>query len=66
MQAGVGAESLDAAQNGRTGEAFLANALDDRLVQRLPVPRVGLADEEAQQLAFALELHSALPTTTPR
>ena len=41
-------------------------ALDDRLVQRLPVPRVGLADEEAQQLAFALELHSALPVTTPR
>jgi hypothetical protein len=36
VQAGVGAESLDAPQNGRTGEAFLANALDDRLVQRLP------------------------------
>ena len=29
VQAGIGAETLDAAQDGRAGEALLANALDE-------------------------------------
>ena len=66
VQAGIGAETLDAAQDGRAGEALLANALDDCLVQGLAVPRVRLADEEPQELALTLELHSALPVMTPR
>jgi hypothetical protein len=61
-----GAEALDAADHGRAGEPLLAHALDDRLVERFAVPRVGLPDEESQQLALAFELHSALPATTPQ
>ena len=62
----VGAEALDAAQHGCTGKTLRPDALDDRLVERLAVPRVRLADEEPQELSFALQLHSARPVTTPR
>jgi hypothetical protein len=63
----VGAEAFDAAHDGRAGEPFLAHALDDRLVERLAVPCVGLPDEDPEQLALAFEpRHSALARTTPR
>ena len=67
MEMRVGAEALDPAHDGRPGEPCLADALDDRLVERLAVPGVGLADEDPQQLAFSLEpRHSDLASTTPR
>ena len=58
----AGAVALDPAGDGRAGEALLADALDDRLVERLPVPGVGLADEDPDELAVALEAgHTARP-----
>src|SRR5207245_3051379 len=65
VEVALGTEALDGAQHRRPGDALLAQAPHDGLVQRLAVPRVGLADEDPQQLALALELHTALPTTTP-
>jgi hypothetical protein len=63
----VGAEAFDAADDGRAGEAFRAHAFDDRLVERLAVPSVGLPDEGPEQRALAFEpRHSALARTTPR
>src|SRR5437588_6173630 len=58
-------ESLDAAEHRRAGHPFLTNALDDRLVQGLAVPRVGLADVDPEQLAATSEIHSALPAHVP-
>ena len=58
----MGAEALDAADHGRTGEPLGAHPLDDRLVERLAPCTVGLADEDPQQLALALELHTLLPS----
>src|SRR5437763_4597816 len=58
-------ESLDAAEHRCAGHSFLTSALDDRLVQGLAVPRVGLADVDPEQLAAALEIHSALPAHVP-
>ena len=44
-----------------------ANALDDCLVERLAVPRVGLPDEDAQELPLAFDAHqTARAATTPR
>ena len=66
MDAGVRAEALDPAQHGRAGEPFLADPDGHRLVEREPEPRVGLADEDSQQLALTLDLQQiALPATTP-
>ena len=67
MDPRVRAEALDPADHGRARQALLAHAGDDRLVQRTAVPRVGLADEDAEQLALALHPHQiALPAATPR
>ena len=66
VQPRVGTESFDPANDGRACQALRADALDDRLVERLAVPRVRLADEEPEKLPLALELHSVLATTTPR
>jgi hypothetical protein len=65
MEPRVRAEPLDPSQDGRPRQPLLAHALDDRLVERLAVPSVGLPDEKAQKLAFSFELHSALAATTP-
>src|SRR6266540_1403971 len=66
MEARVRAEALEAADDGRSGKTLLPDALDDRLVERLPVPRVGLADEDPKQLSLALPPHqTVLPSTMP-
>jgi hypothetical protein len=65
VQSGGCAEALDPPQHGGTGEAFLPQHLDDRLIQRLATVLVGLADEDPQQLALALELPSVLPRARP-
>ena len=61
----MGAEALDPAQHRGAGEPVLAQQLDDRLVERLRAVLVGLADEDPQQLALALDLHMVLPTARP-
>ena len=62
----MGAEPLDPAHHRRTGETPLADGFDDRLVQRLTVPGVGLPDEDPEQLPLAFEpRHSDLASTTP-
>ena len=53
VQAAVGSEALDPAQDRGAGQPVLAQGLDDRLVQRLVTVVVGLADEDPQQLAVA-------------
>src|SRR6266550_7103533 len=55
----IRAEALDASEYRGPREALLANALDDRLVERLAVPAVGLAEEDPQKLPFALDLHQS-------
>ena len=65
VQVRVRAEPLDPPQDRRAGHPFLSEHLDDRLVERLPAVLVGLADEDSQQLALALELHSVLPIARP-
>ena len=49
----VRAEAHEAFDHGRAGEPALARFEHDGLVERLAVPAVGLADEDAQQLAFS-------------
>ncbi len=66
MEVLLRAEALDAAQHSRTGEPALTQPFDDRLVERLAVPMVALAEIEADQQASSVELHQiALPRETP-
>src|SRR5262245_42084736 len=46
-------KAADSAQNGGAREALLSKEFDDRFVQRLAPPLVGLADMDAHQRAFA-------------
>src|ERR687897_913503 len=57
MEVALGAEALDASDYGCASESFFTQTLNDRLIEGLPVPRVGLADEDAQQFSFALKSH---------
>src|SRR5581483_6052542 len=54
-----GAETLDPAQHGRTGEAGSVRPFHDLRVERAMVVLVGLADVDRQPLAGAFELHHA-------
>ena len=66
MEVGVGAEPFDAPQHGRSGRARCAQALDDRVVQRLTVPLVGLTDVDAHQQRLPFDPHQmALPMSSP-
>src|SRR5271156_1594682 len=49
-----------AAQDGRAGEAFLAEHLDDGLRERLSVPFIGFTDVNAHQGALAFEFFVGL------
>src|SRR5262249_56847010 len=53
----VGPEALEAAEDRGAGQALLARLLHHRLVERHPLIAVGVADEDPDQDAFALELH---------
>jgi len=48
-------EPGDAAQHRRARESFAAKSLQQRLVQRLAVIAIALADEDAHQRPFAAE-----------
>src|SRR5262249_17790654 len=51
----AGAESADAAKDGRSGKAVLAEAPEQCHPERLVLPAVGLADEDAHEDLLAVE-----------
>src|SRR5262249_12333527 len=59
-----GPESLEATEDRGPREAAAARARHDNLVERAPVPAVGLADEDADELAVARELQSRILAST--
>src|SRR3954452_3369457 len=59
-------ESLDPADDGRAREPALSQQMDDRLVERLALPRVGLADIDPGEEARPFDLHPrTLPSARP-
>ena len=66
MEMGVGAEALDPAHDGRARHPALAEERDDRLVERLAVVVVGLADVDPDEQRRALDAHQiARPMARP-
>src|ERR1043165_3609712 len=66
MQVLLRAKALHAAQHGRAGELPFAQQLEDRLIERLAVPLVALAQVDAHQQTGSFELHEiALPSARP-
>ena len=61
----LGTEAFDAAQQGCTRPAHLADFEHDRLEQRFPLPAIVLPDEDPEQLPVALELHYKAPIRRP-
>src|ERR1700674_436693 len=60
----VRAETGGAAEHGGPGEAFLAQALDDRHGEGAMVPLIALADEDPHQDSISVEgPHQLLPLT---
>ena len=57
VDAAVGAVAEVAAQHGGAGEVPLARRLHDRLVERLVVIAVAVADEDSQQLGALRQMH---------
>ena len=58
---GCGRRSPEAAQHGQPGKMVRASGLDDRLVERLAVVPVAVADEDPQQLGVLGRLHRSPP-----
>src|SRR4051794_11491508 len=62
----AGAETLDPADHRRPGQTSIAQQMDDRLVQRPPMPAVGFADVDPGEQALTFDLHeSSLPSVRP-
>ena len=55
MEVRFGAETLDPAKDGGTGDPALPQEPDDRLVERLTVPLVALADVDPDEEALAFD-----------
>jgi hypothetical protein len=65
VEVAFGAETLDTPDNGGAGEALGPQALDYGLVQRLAMPGVRLADEDAQKHPLTRKSHRAIPAIVP-
>ena len=61
-----GAESGNAAQHGRSREVLRAKQLDERRVERSPLPLVALTDEDPHQYLLAVEFPHGSPPEADR
>jgi hypothetical protein len=66
VQHGVGTEPGDALNDGGAGEVFRSEQLEERRVQRAPLPLVRLTNEDPHQDLFAFDHPHSRPPVIPR